>query len=102
LGTDLRKGKLTLPMLYLLEATDPSQHGQLNEILLRGDEAELIQIEQEVVAKGHLKRAVQTTKQMVVDAQAELQKLPVNKYTLALHDVGDFLANTVDSFAAAA
>ena len=102
LGTDLRKGKLTLPMLYLLQATDPSRHGQLNEILLRGDEAELIQIEQEVVANGCLKRAVETTKQLVVEAQTELQKLPVNKYTLALHDVGDFLANTVDKFAAAA
>jgi hypothetical protein len=54
------------------------------------------------VAKGCLKRAVETTKQMVTEAQAELQKLPVNKYTLALHAVGDFVANTVDQFAVAA
>jgi hypothetical protein len=85
-----------------LEVTDPSQHAQLNEILLRGDETELIQIEQEVVAKGCLRRAVETTKQLVLEAQTELQKLPVNKYTLALKEVGDFLASTVDKFAAAA
>jgi octaprenyl-diphosphate synthase len=102
LGTDLRKGKLTLPMLYLLEDTDSNRHRQLNEILLRGDEKELIQIEQEVVAKGCLKRAVETTKQLVLDAQRELQRLPVNKYSLALHEVGGFLADTVDKFAAAA
>jgi geranylgeranyl pyrophosphate synthase len=91
-----------LPLLYLVQETDPGQHGQLNEVLLRGDEKELMQIEQEVVAKGCLKRAVQTTKQMVLEAQTELQKLPVNKYTLALHAVGDFVADTVDQFAAAA
>ena len=102
LGTDLRKGKLTLPMLYLLEATDRQDHGQLNEILLRSDEKELRRIEREVIDKGYLKRAVEATKQFVLEAQRELQRLPVNKYTLALHDVGDFLANTVDQFAVAA
>jgi len=39
---------------------------------------------------------------LVVGAQTDLQKLPVNKYTLALHAVGDFLINTVDQFAVAA
>ena len=102
LGTDLKKGKLTLPVLYFLEATDRREHAQINEILLRGDEEDLAGISKEVIDRGCLKRAVETTKQLVGEAQTELQRLPVNKYTLALHDVGDFLANTVDQFAVAA
>ena len=71
-------------------------------MLLRSDEKELAQIGKEVIDRGCLKRAVETTKQLVVEAKGELKRLPVNKYTLALHDVGDFLANTVDQFAVAA
>jgi octaprenyl-diphosphate synthase len=102
LGTDLKKGKLTLPVLYLLEGTDRREHAQINELLLRSDEKELAQIGKEVIDRGCLKRAVETTKQLVIEAKGELKQLPVNKYTLALHDVGDFLANTVDQFAVAA
>src|SRR5258708_29968982 len=98
----LGKGNSHFQFLSLLKDTAYNRHRQLNEILLRGDEKELIQVEQEVVAKGCLKRAVETTKQLVLEAQQELQRLPVNKYTLALHEVGGFLADTVDKFAVAA
>jgi hypothetical protein len=56
----------------------------------------------EVVRRGALRRAVDTTKRLVEEAQSELQKTPVNKYSLAMQEIGDFLSNIVDQFAAAA
>jgi octaprenyl-diphosphate synthase len=102
LGSDLRKGKLTLPLLYLLEMTDQEHYHRFNEILLRSDPEELAEMQSDVIARGCLRRAVETTKQLVADAKQELKRISLNKYTLAMHEVGDFLSDTVDQFAVAA
>jgi octaprenyl-diphosphate synthase len=102
LGTDLRKGKLTLPVLYLLQMVDRDDHHRFGEVLLRSHANELDLVRDEVIRRGALRRAVDTTKQMVAEAQAELSEVPVNKYSLAMKEVGEFLANIVDQFAAAA
>jgi octaprenyl-diphosphate synthase len=102
LGSDLRKGKLTLPLLYLLEVTDQKHYHRFNEILLRSDPEELAEMQSDVIARGCLRRAVETTKQLVADAKQELKRISLNKYTLAMHEVGDFLSDTVDQFAVAA
>jgi octaprenyl-diphosphate synthase len=102
LGSDLRKGKLTLPLLYLLEMIDRDQYHRFNEILLRSDPHELAEMQANVIAQGCLRRAVETTKQLVADAKQGLKQVSLNKYTLAMHEVGDFLSDTVDQFAVAA
>ncbi len=102
LGSDLRKGKLTLPLIYLLENASPGEFQRINQLLLRGDEQELAALGQDVHRSGALRRAVDATKSLVAEAQAILQQVPVNKYSLALAEVGDFLSNTVDQFAEAA
>ena len=102
LGSDLRKGKLTLPVLYLLESVGRDDHHRFSEVLLRSRSDELARLSQEVTQSGALRRAVETTKGLVTDAQAGLQGLPVNKFVLAMQEVGNFLSNTVDQFAAAA
>ena len=53
-------------------------------------------------AIGVVWRAVDTTKRLVVEAQSELLRLPINKYSLAMQDIGDFLSNIVDQFDVAA
>jgi len=102
LGSDLRKGKLTLPVLYLLQMADREEHHRFSEILLRSNPDELDTLGSEVMRRGALRKAVDTTKRLVAEAKSELQKAPVNKYSLALQDIGDFLSNIVDQFAAAA
>ncbi|HZC59082.1 MAG TPA: polyprenyl synthetase family protein, partial [Chthoniobacterales bacterium] len=102
LGSDLRKGKLTLPVLYLLQTVEPDEHHRFSQVLLRSNSEELDGLAVEVVRRGALRRAVDTTKRLVEKAQLELQKLPTNKYSLAMQDIGDFLSNSVDQFAAAA
>jgi octaprenyl-diphosphate synthase len=102
LGTDLRKGKLTLPLLYLLETADQEQYHRFNEVLLRSDPAELAEMQTDVTANGSLRRAVETTKQLVADAKQELKHVSLNNYTRAMLEIGDFLSDTVDQFAVAA
>jgi hypothetical protein len=70
--------------------------------LIRSKAEELDTLAEEVIRRGALRRAVDTTKRLVEEAQSELQKTSVNKYTLAMQDIGDFLSNIVDQFAAAA
>src|ERR1700731_4482583 len=89
LGSDLRKGKLTLPVLYLLQMVEPEEHHRFSEVLLRASEDELDSLGEEVVRRGALRQAVDTTKQLVVEAQSELLRLPVNKYSLAMQDISD-------------
>jgi octaprenyl-diphosphate synthase len=102
LGLDLRKGKLTLPVLYLLQMVDHEEHHRFSEVLLRSNPDELDFLGAEVVRRGALRKAVDTTKSIVDEAKGELLKVPVNKYSLALRDIGEFLSNIVDQFAAAA
>jgi hypothetical protein len=71
-------------------------------VLLRVNEDELDGLAAEVVRRGALRRAVDTTKRLVEEAQSELQRMPINKYSLAMQDIGDFLSNIVDQFAVAA
>jgi octaprenyl-diphosphate synthase len=102
LGSDLRKGKLTLPVIYLLQSVDKEEHHRFSQILLTGSSEELDNLGVEVVRRGALRRAVETTKCLVLEAQEGLAVAPVNKYSLAMKDIGDFLTNIVDQFAIAA
>jgi hypothetical protein len=89
-------------VLYLLQMVKPDEHHRFSEVLLRVNADELDGLAEEVVRRGALRRAVDTTKRLVEEAQSGLQKIPVNKYSLAMQDIGDFLSNTVDQFAVAA
>jgi octaprenyl-diphosphate synthase len=102
LGSDLRKGKLTLPLIFFLESVPPGEFQRINQLLLRGDSEELADLSQEVIRSGSLRRAIHATKSLVHEAQLVLQQVPITKFSRALSEVGDFLANTVDQFEEAA
>jgi octaprenyl-diphosphate synthase len=102
LGSDLRKGKLTLPLIYRLETADQKQYRRFNEMLRRGDPQELAEMQNDLSGTGCLRRAVETTKQLVTEAKQGLKHVPLNKYTLAMLEIGDFLSDTVDQFAVVA
>jgi octaprenyl-diphosphate synthase len=102
LGSDLRKGKLTLPVIYLLQSADKEEHHRFSQILLKGASEELDMLGAEVVRRGALRKAVERTKCLVLEAQEGLSVAPVNKYSLAMKDIGDFLTNIVGQFAIAA
>jgi octaprenyl-diphosphate synthase len=104
LGLDLRRGKLTLPVLYLLQDASREEHQRFSEVLLgaTGPETALDDLVKEVVRRGCLRRAIETAKKMVIEAQTEVQQLARSRYRVALQDVAGFLSNTVDQLAAVA
>lgn len=84
LGSDLRKGKLTLPILHLLQVSDAEERHRLCEIILNGDEAKIGQLITRAIEAGALKFAIATGRRMVREAQEQLRIVPANKYRDAL------------------
>jgi octaprenyl-diphosphate synthase len=84
LGSDLRKGKLTLPILHLLQIADADERHRLCEIILNGEEAEIAHLVTRAIEAGALKFAIATGRRMVREAQEQLRIVPANKYRDAL------------------
>src|SRR5271170_4171555 len=57
-GTDLAKGKLTLPLLHVLGQVSPVEQAKLHDIILHGNEENRIELLALVVDRGGLKNAV--------------------------------------------
>ena len=93
LGSDLRKGKLTLPILHLLQNADASERHRLSEIILNGDEDAILVLAEKALATGAVKSAVATGRKMLREARAQLEIVPANKYRDALAN----LVTTLDA-----
>ena len=96
LGSDLRKGKLTLPILHLLQNADAAERHQLSEIILNGDEDAILALADRAIAAGAVKSAVATGRRMLREAHAQLELVPANKYRDALAN----LVTTLDAMIA--
>ena len=96
LGTDLVKGKLTLPVLYLMEDASEAQRGQLNKLILRQEPIDLSVLAGIANYAGAICRAVATAKGMLNEARAALLVLPGNDYTTALGGITGYLDALLD------
>ena len=84
LGSDLRKGKLTLPVLHLLQISDEAERHRLSEIILNGDESAILALAERAIAAGAVKSAIATGRKLLREAETRLQLVPENKYRDAL------------------
>ena len=96
LGTDLVKGKLTLPVLYLREDATEGQRGQLNKLILRQEPIDLNVLVGIANYAGAVCRAVATAKSMLAEARAALIILPANDHTAALEGITRYLDSLLD------
>lgn len=99
LGTDLQKGKLTLPILHLLQMTGPDARVGLDQIILHGDHDELAALREAARASGALAAAVGTGREMIGDARLQLARLEPGPYRRALDGIGEQLAGMIEQFA---
>jgi octaprenyl-diphosphate synthase len=97
LGTDLVKGKLTLPVLYLMEDATESQRTQLNTLILRQEPLDLSVLAGIANYAGAICRAVATAKGMLAEARATLLVLPGNEHATALEGITRYLDSLLDS-----
>lgn len=73
LGRDLAKGKLTLPVIYHLEAADQHQRGELLRLI---EDRDAVGLRSRLIESGAVEKAMKTAASLVGQAQGELPALP--------------------------
>jgi octaprenyl-diphosphate synthase len=102
LGSDLRKGKLTLPLIFLLQsARRTGDHEALSSLLLNGSEADHERIVVMLGERGALKQTAAAAAQLVEEALASLDPLDDNRFTDGLRGVGEYLQALIRRVSAA-
>jgi octaprenyl-diphosphate synthase len=100
LGSDLRKGKLTLPILHLLQTSDDADRQRFSEIILNGEDADVLELAERALAAGAVKSAVATGRKLLREASAHLEIVPPNKYRDALGGLVTTLDEMIAQFSA--
>lgn len=94
LGTDLQKGKFTLPVLLLLQS---GQSNGLGDLLLGGERPDSAALRAVLENSGTLRTAAATVSRIVGEARAELSHVPASRYREGL----DALARHVEALTGA-
>ncbi len=89
LGTDLTKGKITLPMLYLLR--DDGQAQKLKDLLGTSEAEGLRRLRAEFPLEHAIAYAMEEAQRRIAKAQASLSPLPPGPARDALHDLASFV-----------
>ena len=102
LRTDLAKGKLTLPVLYLLEKATNHQKTKLNRMLLNGEPMDTSILAGIADYEGAVERAVTFARNMLTDARQDLMVLGDSHQRHALNEITLYLDKLLDKCRAAA
>ena len=94
-GTDLAKGKLTLPLLHVLAQTSASEQERLHHIILHGTVENRTELLAQVVERGGLKNAVRRIQSYLDQAVASLQVLPKTSFRETLEAIPRAVAEHV-------
>jgi octaprenyl-diphosphate synthase len=99
IGTDLAKGKLTLPLLHVLAQANDAERERLHTIILHGTEENRVELLAQVVERGGLKNAVRRIQGFLDQANASLQVLPKSSYRDTLEGIARAVAEHVGTLA---
>jgi geranylgeranyl pyrophosphate synthase len=88
----LRKGKLTLPVIFLLQSARRSgEHDRVSALLLGGEEVEAEKIAALLAERGALQQTAAAAGHLVEEALAALDPLDDNRFTSGLRGVAEYL-----------
>ena len=91
LGTDMKKGKLTLPLLLLLQ-----HHGarrqELGDMILRAEPQEQPRLLKLALSNGVVAESLATIDTYIARAESNLADLPINPHSVALTALLGFIA----------
>jgi octaprenyl-diphosphate synthase len=94
-GTDLAKGKLTLPLLHVLAQANDAERERLHTIIVHGTEENRTELLAQVVERGGLKNAVRRIQSYLDQAVASLQVLPKTSFRETLEGIPRAVAEHV-------
>jgi octaprenyl-diphosphate synthase len=96
LGTDLRKGKLTLPVLMLLQSAPAVQREQYCKMIVDGKVDEMTEILTTEIGSRPLRESIEAGQKLIKEAQSELAILPTSVYSEAMLQFGEALRDLLD------
>ena len=91
LRTDLEKGKLTLPLLNLLEKADKNQRDQLNKRIIEQEPLDLPVLVGIAEYEGAVASALDTATQLLDEARKSLEILPTSEWRNGLEQITYYL-----------
>ncbi|WP_118133851.1 polyprenyl synthetase family protein [Oceanicella sp. SM1341] len=96
-GDDFREGKVTLPVLYALEAADAGERAFWTRVIETGEqrEGDLEQAIALMQRHGALERTRERALDISAEAKARLEDLPRGELTSLLADLADFVVSRV-------
>ena len=97
LRTDLEKGKLTLPMLYLLEDAEDSQREILQKRIIQQEELDLTVLAGIAEYEGAIERSLQRASNLLDEGAHWLRVLENSDYCSGLNGILEFLGGLLDS-----
>lgn len=92
LGTDLKKGKLTLPVLQLLQGAQNGQHEHLTRMILRGEADDLRGLREAAREAGAIEAAGRAGCELIEAGVQQLELLPASPYRDAMTGVAQRLS----------
>ena len=91
LGTDLRKGKFTLPVLIFLRSASDFERERCCRLVLEEKCEEMAEILKNAASNGALDESIAAGSDLIRQAQTTLETVPSNPYADALFALGDAL-----------
>lgn len=99
LGTDLRRGKLTLPVLWMLEQSDPKEMQTIADAILQGNEDDHREVLKKVVNDGGHLYSVRKAKEFLSKAAWCMEQVGKNGFVETLKLLPQSLSEDLDALA---
>jgi octaprenyl-diphosphate synthase len=96
LGTDLRKGKFTLPVLIFLRAASEFERERCCQLVLEERVEEMIDLLKNGASNGALNESIAAGSDLIREAKTALDGFQSNPYADALLSLGDTLCDMFD------
>jgi octaprenyl-diphosphate synthase len=96
LGTDLRKGKFTLPVLIFLRSATEFERERCCQLVLEERVDEMIELLKNGATNGALNESIAAGSDLIREAQGGLDGIKSNPYAEALFFLGDALCEMFD------
>ena len=96
LGTDLRKGKFTLPVLIFLRSASEFERERCCQLVLDEKVEEMIELLKNGANNGALNQSIAAGSDLIRKAQCAFNGIAPNRYTDALFSLGDALCDMFD------
>ena len=92
LGTDVKKGKLTLPFLLLLKHANSRQREELSDLMFHNSHAEQQKLRNLVRRNGVISESLATIDAYIARAQNSLEAVPPTMYCAALRGLTQYIS----------